>query len=75
MNGETKSFFHTEQNHSRGVAILFKIGVDFKTEKLITDNEGRFIYADLAINDSVFNILNIYAPTSDRPCQPNFSVS
>ena len=60
-------------NHARGVAILFKMGLDFKIEKLITGhNDGRFIYADLSINDSVFNILNIFAPTADRPCQPNF---
>ena len=60
-------------NHARGVPILFKIGLHFKIEKLITDhNDGRFIYADLSINDSVFNILNICAPTADRPCQPNF---
>ena len=49
------------------------MGLNFKIVKLITDhNDGRCIYADLSINDSVFNILNIYAPTADRPCQPNF---
>ena len=60
-------------NHARVVVILFKMGLDFKIEKLVTDhNDGRFIFADLSINDSVFNILNIYALTADRPCQPNF---
>ena len=47
--------FSLGTNHARGVAILFKMGLDFKIEKLITDhNDGRFIYTDLSINDILF---------------------
>ena len=54
-------------NHARDVAILFKIGLDFKIEKLITDhNDGRFIYADLLINHSVFNETSMPQLRSDH---------
>ena len=61
------NYFFTRDKSCAGVAILFKIGLDFKIEKLITDhNDGRFIYADLLINHSVFNETSMPKLRSDH---------
>lgn len=54
-------------SRSRGVAILFRKGLQYKiTQKLIC-SVGRYIIIELEINDVTFVLTNIYAPNEDSP--------
>ena len=53
-------------NHSKGVMILFKIGIDFEVKSCYRDTNGRFIICVLTINDILYTISNIYAPDKEK---------
>ena len=53
-------------NHSKGVMILFKIGIDFEIKSCYRDTNGRFIICVLTINDMLYTISNIYAPDKEK---------
>ena len=55
-------FFSHGTNHSRGVLILVKDGLDFKLQSVKSDSDGRYIRLEALIQDSPFVLLNIYAP-------------
>ena len=42
--------------------ILVNPKVDFKIEKVISDNNGRYIILDAMVDDSHVVLVNIYAP-------------
>ena len=42
--------------------ILVNPKVDFKIEKVISDNNGRYIILDAMVDDSLAVLVNIYAP-------------
>ena len=55
-------FFAHGSEHSKGVMILTKEGLDIKITDSQLDLEGRFIFLDTIIQDSRFCLINIYAP-------------
>ena len=60
------SIFAHGGNHSRGVAILIKNGLDFQiiTEKV--DYNGRFIICEVEIKEKIFTLVNIYSPNREK---------
>ena len=48
---------------SKGVAILFGINKTYKINKSTIDENGRFIITEIELNNKIWTILNIYAPT------------
>ena len=57
-----KVFFSHGSTHSKGVMILVNPKVELKIEKIISDNNGRYIILDAMVDDSHVILVNIYAP-------------
>ena len=55
-------FFAHGSEHSKGVMILTKEGLDIKISDSQLDPEGRFIFLHTVIQDSRFCLINIYVP-------------
>ena len=53
-------------NHSKGVMLLIRPGLDEKINSIDKDIVGRTILADLTIQGTAFKILNIYAPNTEE---------
>ena len=53
-------------SNSRGVAILFKNGVDCSINHKIVDPEGRYIILKACIQDKDYALINAYAPNKDK---------
>ena len=58
-------------SNARGVAILFKNGIDYSINHKIVDPEGRYIILKACIQDKVYVLINVYAPNKDKD-QVNF---
>ena len=62
------STIFTKFSSSRaGVGILFNNNFQFQISKYLVDPEGRFIIADIEIQDKTLTLVNIYAPNKDEP--------
>lgn len=59
-------FNHGTAN-SRGVAILFNKTYDININKCSQDDQGRILLLEGVFNNYEINLLNIYAPTKDKP--------
>ena len=59
-----EAFFAHGSNHSRGVAILIRKSLDFKTKSAHADDEGRSLILEASIQDVPFLLANVYAPNS-----------
>ena len=57
-----KGFFSHGSTPSKGVMILVNSKVELKIEKVISDNNGRYIILDTMVDDSHVILVNIYAP-------------
>ena len=57
--------------HSKGVTILLRKGLDMEITEKIIDRKGRFIILKAKINESEFNLINVYAPNKIKE-QINF---
>lgn len=55
-------FFAHGTHHSRGVVILARNNLDFKLKSVQIDDDGRFIFLEVLIQDTLFLLMNIYAP-------------
>ena len=55
-------FFSHGSNHSRGVLVLLKDNLDFKIHSSKVDSQCRYIFREAYIQDSLYFLLNIYAP-------------
>ena len=55
-------FFAHGDNHSRGVLILIPKDLDFILKSVRIDDEGRFVLLEALIQDTLFLLMNIYAP-------------
>ena len=55
----------------RGVAILFKNGIDCTINHKTADPEGRYSILKACIQDKDFVLINVYAPNKDKD-QVNF---
>ena len=51
--------------NSRGVAILFRKGVDCVIHSKILDPLGRYVILKAEIKDKMYVLINIYAPNKD----------
>jgi exonuclease III len=58
-------FSHGTSN-SKGVAILFPKNLDYNIDNINTDSNGRLILIKIKINETLYNICNIYIPTRDH---------
>ena len=61
-----KIIFAHGTNHSTGTAILFKRGVAVEIVDEEIDTYGRFVYLKGAIENAVFNLLNVYFPNTEN---------
>ena len=61
--------FNHGTNKSCGVAIQFPNKMDVKINETKTDDNGRLLLLDVIIDDQNIILLNVYAPTKDRPDQ------
>ncbi len=52
--------------HSCGVAILFPKNVEYITNCIKTDDNGRFLLVDIDIGGENMILVNVYAPTKDK---------
>lgn len=65
---EGKCFFSFGGRHSRGVGILFRVGLDIKIDKYHFDSVGRLLVLGILYNNIKYKLVNVYAPNreSDR---------
>jgi exonuclease III len=54
-------------SHSRGVAILLPENMAYSIKKIEKDDDGRLLLIEGTFNSYDITILNIYAPTTDKP--------
>ena len=59
-------FSHGSYN-SKGVAILIPQNLDPTIEKTLCDDQGRYLAVKINMDDNVCTVINIYAPTKDKP--------
>ena len=59
--GRKSAFSHGSTN-SKGVMILINPKLDCKIKKVIADKDGRYIIADIFLNQVRILLVNIYAP-------------
>lgn len=60
------AFFAHGTRSSRGVAILVSRDFNLTVINLHTDKEGRFILVDIMIDQTIYTVGCIYAPTQDK---------
>ena len=58
--------FSDGSNHGKGVAILIPPKVDAEIIDVSRDDEGRFLYAEIALQGTKFKIINIYGPNDEN---------
>ena len=62
-----KSIWHSGPNtKASGTAILFKENLNFEIIRYETDSDGRIIKCFIQIQDQIFQLINIYAPTNPK---------
>lgn len=68
---ETRNDWEIHFSHgtsgSKGVAILIPKTYQCKINTEIADPSGRFLLLDVEIDETSFILLNVYAPTKDKP--------
>lgn len=62
-----EGFFANGTELSRGVAILFKPGLQAKVMNVHRDPTGRFVLLELMIHGSKLSLGSVYGPNSDDP--------
>ena len=63
--GNNNVFFSHGTSNSKGAVILISDGIEFKITKEIKDDNGRYLILEINIDNSLFTIGNIYAPTKN----------
>ena len=56
-------FFAHGSNHSKGVLVILKPGLDIQTKSVECDSMGRYVIIEAVIQDTLFLLVNLYAPT------------
>ena len=59
--------FDHGNNKARGCCIMFDRNLDLRVQKVEKSKEGRFIIAQIKINNKDMVLTNIYAPNTDDP--------
>jgi len=52
---------------SKGVAIAFKRGLRYSLNNFESDNNGRFLLAEITFENRKFCLVNVYGPNCDNP--------
>ena len=65
-----KVLFSNGTNNARGVAILIKPKLDLEIVDTYSDNMGRIFLLKAKIQNTLFNLLNIYAPNGEEQQAP-----
>ena len=52
-------------NHSKGVMIMLKPGLDYKIQRQKCDTNGRFIFLEIEMCEQTFILINVYAPNTE----------
>ena len=55
------------KSNSRGCAILFNNGFEYKVIKSKCDEHGNFTIVEIRIGDKFITLINIYGPNKDTP--------
>ena len=67
-------YFAHGSSNAKGVAILIPKNINYDIEDKITDTEGRFLILKIKIENKVYILCNLYAPTQDlKTEQLNFA--
>ena len=61
--GNKNTIYSHGVSNSRGVAVLFSQNMSVDILKECKDDNGRFIIIDVSVDDTVYTIGNLYAPT------------
>ena len=61
--GNRNIFFSHGTSNSTGVATLISSNLEFEVLKSESDTDGRYVIIDVKINDKIYTIGNMYAPT------------
>ena len=59
-------FFAHGSNHSCGVLVLIKDGLEFDMKSKLADDNGRYILLDVTVQGSNYILGNIYAPNKTK---------
>ena len=59
-------FFAHGSNHSCGVLVLIKDGLEFDMKSTLADDNGRYILLDVTVQGSNYIMGNIYAPNKTK---------
>ena len=62
-----KIFFSHGESNARGVAILAKRNFKGDFSQVKADKNGRIISANIFADNSMFSLINVYAPNADNP--------
>ncbi|MCP3887659.1 MAG: hypothetical protein GY702_02140, partial [Desulfobulbaceae bacterium] len=55
--------------NSKGVAILLPQHLNITVEGTVADDMGRYLSVKINYDDNIFTIVNVYAPTKDKPVE------
>lgn len=61
--------FSNGRSNARGVAILFKKGLNPDVMTTVRDKEGRMLIVQVSLGADIVTLINIYAPTQSEPRQ------
>ena len=62
-----KCYFSNGDNLSRGVAILFRIGLQIEVMRQISSSNGRYLILEVSINGCTCALGTVYGPNLDKP--------
>ena len=61
-----KCFWAFGDNHSRGVGIIIKVGLNYKVSRFDYGPNGRLLILDLRIANVEYRLINVYMPNNPR---------
>lgn len=59
-------FFAQWSNESRGIAIVFKAGINFKIENILKNKDGWNIFIEGERDDKTLTLASMYAPNQGQ---------
>ena len=62
-----KCLLNNGESNSRGVAIMFKPGLQIDISQVNMDNTGRILTCNIIVEDAAISIMNVYGPNKDSP--------
>lgn len=62
-----KFYSSNGRQNSRGVAVLVRRTLPHRIIKQTTDAEGRILLLDVEVQDTIYTVGSLYAPTQDKP--------